>query len=131
MVVPMKVQTFSTMASPNLATTRMSLTSAGLWTRLKKQQKVFCTLVSLLRSYHVVAAIQFVGSRSWDTQSVQVSIEKADLETSSIRTISLKEFGYLVYKHILEGVGVADVAQEIAYIWIGISLKQNLHGPRG
>ena len=57
--------------------------------------------MSLFRSDHMVVAIQLVGSRSWDAQPVQVSIEKADLETS-IRTISLKEFVCLVYNNVLE-----------------------------
>ena len=86
------------------------------------KQKVGCTPVSLLRSDHVVVAIQLVGSRSWDAQSAQVSIEKTDVEELSIRTISLKEFVCLGDKNVLEGIVVVDVAQEITYSWFGTSL---------
>ena len=51
--------------------------------RLERQaqniQIVVRTPVSLLRSDHMVVAIQPAGSKSRDAQSVQVSIETADL----------------------------------------------------
>ena len=69
--------------------------------------------MSLLLSDHAVVAIQRVGSRSWVAHSVQVSIEKADLETSSIRAIYLSKLVCLGYTNVSDGTGAVDVAQEI------------------